>query len=115
MRYAIISLIMVTAVSVSATTRAEDQPDEAMAFFKKGIDLFNAEKYEDAASAFRRAYELKPNWKLNYNIGQSEAAAKRLGLALQAFEAYLSQGGDDISTERRDRDGGTKCPFGKRA
>ena len=102
MRIVFSSLLVFSLIFTGAVARAQDDEDEAMTFFKKGIDLFNSESYEEAAEAFRKAYELKPNWKLNYNIGQSEAAAKRLGLALQAFEAYLSQGGDDIPTERRD-------------
>ncbi|MBN2530772.1 MAG: tetratricopeptide repeat protein [Deltaproteobacteria bacterium] len=66
-------------------------------------NLFENEKYEDAASRFREAYALKPSWKILYNIGQCEAAAKNHGLALEAFERYLSEGGDDIFTERREK------------
>ena len=63
---------------------------------------FTGERYEEAAQAFRKAYELKPSWKLFFNIGQSEAAAKRSGLALEAFESYLAQGGDDVPEARRE-------------
>ena len=36
-----------------------------------------------------------------YNIGQCEAAAKRYGLAFEAFEKYLAEGGDEIPEDRR--------------
>ncbi len=36
-----------------------------------------------------------------FNIGQCEAAAKRYGLALEAFEGYLIKGGDDVPEEKR--------------
>ena len=60
--------------------------DEAATAFSKGVKLFKAEKYDEAVKAFRRAYELKPAWKIKFNIGQCEGALKRYGLAIEAFE-----------------------------
>lgn len=40
------------------------------------------------------------DWTLLFNIGQSEAAGKRYGLAYEAFEEYLSRGGNELSAER---------------
>ncbi|MBN2718361.1 MAG: tetratricopeptide repeat protein [Deltaproteobacteria bacterium] len=85
----------------------EDSPvydvnDKAMAEFQKGIDLFEAGKYIDAADSFRAAMAEKSSWKMYYNIGQSEAAAQRYGLALEAFEAYLVAGGDDVPFAKKD-------------
>jgi len=76
--------------------------DEARDAYAKGVAAFDAGRYAEAAEAFRQAYELKRSWKIQYNIGQSEAAAKRYGLALDAFEAYLAEGGDDVDQTRRD-------------
>lgn len=70
--------------------------------FNEGTQLFHDRDYDGAAAAFRSAHALRPNWKLLYNIGQSDAAAKRYGPALEAFEKYLVMGGDDIETGRRD-------------
>ena len=36
-----------------------------------------------------------------YNIGQSAASAKYFGIAYEAFELYLSKGGDDVAEQRR--------------
>ena len=82
---------------------ASETDDEATAAFQEGTALFHDNRYAAAADAFRRAYALKPYWKLFYNIGQSEAAAKRYGLALEAFEKYLVLGGDEIEQLRRDK------------
>ena len=76
--------------------------DEATDAFNLGKELFKKEDYAAASEAFRDANQLRPNWRLLYNIGQSEAAAKRYGLALEAFEAYMAKGGDDIPMTRRD-------------
>ena len=76
--------------------------DQAMDKYNLGVKLYNAERFDEAAEAFRAAYDLKPAWKLYYNIGQAEAAARRYGSALDAFEAYLVEGGDNIGIERRE-------------
>lgn len=99
------AVVLVTLLAVSATVgraEAEDVTTKAKAAFRVGKSLFEEGKYAEAAEAFRTAYEIRPNWKLFYNIGQCEALAKRHGLALQAFESYLSQGGDDIPGTRRE-------------
>jgi Tetratricopeptide repeat len=74
---------------------------EAKAAFTKGINLFHEKQYDDAAEAFSQAYKSEPTWKLFFNIGQCYAATKKYGLAIEAFERYLGEGGDDISDERR--------------
>jgi len=84
------------------TTAAADEQSEAKAAFEEGKVLFESGKFSEAAEAFRKANELNPNWKLLYNIGQSEAAAKRYGLALDAFEKYLAGGGDEVAKDRQD-------------
>ena len=98
-----LAMVMVTVCWLAATPGlAESTAGEAKAAFEQGKAAFGEDKFVEAAVAFRRAHELRPNWRLLYNIAQSEAAAKQPGLALQAFEAYLAQGGDDVSVERRD-------------
>lgn len=76
--------------------------DAAKQAYVDGVRLFEQGDYTGAADAFRKAYALKPTWKVLYNVGQSEAAAKRNGLALEAFEAYLTKGGDDVPDARRE-------------
>jgi tetratricopeptide (TPR) repeat protein len=85
-------------VCVARSALAED----AKALYQEGVAHFEAQRYAAASRAFRRAYDVKPSWKLLYNIGQSDAAGKRYGLALEAFEKYLVGGGDDVPEERRE-------------
>ena len=72
----------------------------AKKLFAEGGELFASGQYLASADAFRRAYEASPTWKLLFNLAQSETAAKRYGLAIEAFERYLSEGGDDIDVNR---------------
>lgn len=76
--------------------------EDAKALFEQARAAFHDGKYAEAADMFRAAYEMRPSWKILFNIGQSEAAAARYGLALEAFELYLVQGADDVPQERRD-------------
>jgi len=96
-RLLLLVLIWLFSISISAVAA---EKDSALAAFEAGTEQFKAGDYIEAADSFRKANELRPNWKLYYNIGQSEAAAKRHGLALEAFETYLSKGGDDIQKDR---------------
>jgi hypothetical protein len=103
-----VNRVLVLALSfaiVGASSTAAGQDDDkarAKAAFQRGKQAYQDQDYDAAAAAFREAYAIKPTWKVLYNIAQCEALAKRHGLAFEAFQQYLSQGGDDISTERRD-------------
>jgi hypothetical protein len=91
----------VICLTMSKFGRADDLEQHARAAFDEGRALFEKGDFGAAADAFRRANAIKPSWKILYNIGQSEAAAKRHGLALEAFEKYLAKGGDDVDATRR--------------
>lgn len=91
-----ISLFLASAICRSA------QGDDAKELYSRGIALYEQNHYKAAAEAFREAYRLRPSWKIQFNIGQCEASITRYGLAIQAFEAYLVGGGDDVPAERRD-------------
>lgn len=95
-------IIVAITMSLAGLARAGDPDEEAKKAYKSGTELFENESYREAADSFRTAYSLKPNWKIFYNIGQCEILAKRHGLALDAFESYIAQGGDDIPPNRRD-------------
>jgi tetratricopeptide (TPR) repeat protein len=74
--------------------------EEAKKSFQEGTRYYNDGEFLRAAEAFRKAYEIRPIWKLLFNIAQAEAAAKRYGLALEAFESYMARGGDEVSLMR---------------
>ena len=94
---------------------AQTTEEKAKAAFDEGTKYYKAENYLSAVEAFRRAYKLRPNWKLLYNIAQSEASANRHGTALQAFERYLADGGDQVPQGRMEEEvrgsGTTTCSF----
>lgn len=85
---------------VIADDKQDPNEEAAKQHFQEGSEFFEQKKFEDAVRAFRAAYEIKPTWKLHYNIAQAETAAKRYGLALEQFESYLAKGGDDVLADR---------------
>lgn len=93
---AILSFLITSSFSVVGAIA-----DEALEAFQTAKDAFEDGQYLEAARLFRKAYDAKPTWKLLYNMGQAEAAAKRYGLALEAFEQYIAEGGDEISQSRQ--------------
>jgi hypothetical protein len=95
-------MISAFACIVSAGSAQADDQQAARDAFQKGVAAFGADDFETAVVAFRRADDLAPSWKLKYNIGQCEAALKHYGLAIEAFELYLAEGGDEVPEERRD-------------
>ena len=84
------------------TKSAASDDKKAEAAFNRGVAAHKSGKMDEAVQAFRRADALKPSWKLQYNIGQCEAALRRYGLAIEAFEMYLGQGGDEVPKQRQD-------------
>jgi hypothetical protein len=101
-RVSMVAALVGLLVSLGAVPASGDDTERAKTAFAEGRTLFEGGDFSRAASAFRSAYALAPHWKVLYNIGQCEAAARRYGLALDVFEQYLAEGGDEIDAERRD-------------
>lgn len=100
MRGCLSFLVLLLVASLVGNQLSAQEPDPAKAAFERGLKQYQEGDFAGAAKAFREAYDLKPSWKILFNIGQAEAAAKRYGLALEALQKYLVEGGDDIPDER---------------
>lgn len=74
---------------------------EASQHFRRGVELYQEKDHEAALVEFQRAYELAPDYRLLYNIGQAKLEVKDYLGAAQAYDAYLTEGGGAIPPERR--------------
>ena len=98
-------LLGFTLLNAAICEAADEDERKAREAFQRGAEFYGQAQYAKAAEAFREAYRLRPSWRLFFNIGQCSAAAKEYGLALEAFESYLSEGGDEVPVEKRDAAG----------
>lgn len=80
---------------------ADTTSKEAKAQFEQGLELFSDGQHEQAAIAFERAYDLKPSYKILYNVGQVQNELRHYAAALEAYTLYLAEGGDKIDSLRR--------------
>ena len=75
--------------------------DEAAKHFERGVELYQEGSLDAALVEFERAYELVPNPQLLFNIAQVQTERHEYVLALELFQRYLTEGGVDVSEQRR--------------
>ncbi|HXU06929.1 MAG TPA: PEGA domain-containing protein [Polyangia bacterium] len=73
---------------------------EAQAHFHRGIEFYKQGDFAAAQVEFTRAYEMVPNYKILYNLGQVSYQRRDHAAALRYFRKYLSDGVDAIPAER---------------
>ncbi len=83
------------------TEESDDPTEEASERFRRGVKLYKDEDYVAALVEFKRAYELAPNYRVLYNLGQTSRGLKDYASALVAYQQYLDEGGDEIEEDRR--------------
>jgi hypothetical protein len=83
-------------------------PDEEMSErqrastrFRRGVDFYNNGDYRAALIEFQRAYEIAPNYRVLFNLGQASFQLHDYVEAKAFFERYLAEGGAEISEDRR--------------
>lgn len=79
----------------------EDSVAKALARYKRGQELYTERNFPAALIEFRKAYEIAPNYRVLYNIGQVCYQMQDYVCALQSLEQYLVEGGSDVTLDRR--------------
>ena len=96
------AVALITLLFLSSSALADKKTNkQAHAQFNIAVELFNEGKYDQAVIAFERAYELKPSFKILYNIAQTENELGHYATALEAYERYLEEGGERVPKRRR--------------
>jgi hypothetical protein len=105
-RFAFISLaaiwlgLLAAAPRAAGAAGADDAEQQARKQFNIGLELYEQGDFEKAAIAFTTAYELKPSYKILFNIAQTENELKHYARAIEAYRRYMDEGGADISPDR---------------
>lgn len=74
---------------------------DAELHFRRGVELYKQGDSSGAIVEFHRAYELLPNYRVLYNIGQTYYQLQRYADAMKALRTYLSSGGASIPATKR--------------
>jgi len=77
------------------------QVADAKERFRRALELHDEGNLDAARTELRRAYEIAPNYKVLFNLGQVEFELLDYPAALTTFEKYLSEGGEHIPKDRR--------------
>jgi len=75
--------------------------DEASRRFRAGVVFYKDRDFAAALVEFKRAYELDPNYRVLFNLGQTSQELNDYASALSAFRRYLDEGGKEIDKARR--------------
>jgi hypothetical protein len=78
--------------------------EEGRRLFRVGVALLqdpDGARYEDARIQFQRAYDLTRSWKVLGNLGLCQLKLERDGEAIESYEKYLAEGGDEIDAGER--------------
>lgn len=84
-----------------STAATPSTTDEARAHFKRGVELYQEGAFPGALAEFRRAYDLAPNPKVLFNIGQVYYQQRDYANALPYFERYLAESGAELAGKQR--------------
>jgi hypothetical protein len=75
--------------------------DEARTRYERGTQLYGEGDYKLALIEFTRAYDLAPNYKVLFNIGQVNLQLGNYAAARRAFEQYVKDGAGEIPDKRK--------------
>ena len=84
-----------------STEEAESDTAKAQVRFKRGQELYAERNFAAALIEFRKAYEIAPNHRVLFNIGQVCYQMQDYVCAHKSLEQYLTEGGTDVPAERR--------------
>lgn len=74
--------------------------EQARLHFTQGTKLYKDGDFDAALVQFERAYDVKPNYKVLYNIGQAYFQLRQYVEARDAMDRYVREGGNQIDAER---------------
>ena len=89
--------------SADATSAAPDEAvvQEAGQRYDRGLKMYAEGDYALAVIEFERAYELVPDYRVLYNIGQVRIQLAHYARARRALAQYLEEGADRVPEERK--------------
>jgi tetratricopeptide (TPR) repeat protein len=88
----------------TSRTLAQERVDpETQKHFDIANGLYGEQRYADALVEYDAAYDRSHNFRILYNRGNCLVMLKREPEAIETFERYLHDGGDQLAEERRSK------------
>ena len=75
--------------------------EQASASFRQGVQLYREGSFEAALAEFKKAYQLRPSYRVLYNIAQTYYELHDYVSASKNIKQYMLDGGSDIDPARR--------------
>ncbi len=97
----LLTMVVFLFANLALAEETTDADRQAKIQFEEGVRLFQEGNFDSAAIAFERAFELRPSYKILYNVGQVEAELKHYFRASEAYRKYLEQGAAEVDSARR--------------
>jgi len=99
-------MIFTAGAALLPDASAQQQPSakalqEARTRYEKGKQLYTEGAFDAALAELQRSYELAPSYKILYNIALVQRARNDFAGSLSAYEKYLSDGGKDLASSRK--------------
>jgi tetratricopeptide (TPR) repeat protein len=85
----------------AAPAASAESKASARAHFDKGLAASTDQRFGEAVVEFERAFELWPDFRVLYNIGNVRVALGRFTEAVDAYQAYLDKGAAEIPEARQ--------------
>jgi len=101
----LVTLTVSTEEARAADSSAKPSPEavaEAGQRYDRGLKLYSEGEYRLAVIEFERTYELVPDYRVLYNIGQVRIQLGDYARARVALERYVREGGDQLPQARLD-------------
>jgi len=89
-----------TAAPAASGAAAPSDVEQARLHFTQATKLYKDGDFDAALVQFERAYEVKPNFKVLYNIGQTYFQLRQYVEARDAMQRYTREGAAQIDAER---------------
>ena len=89
------------AQSTDSTEASPDDVEQARKHFGQGLKLYKDGDFDAALVQFERAYAVKPNFKVLYNIAQCYFELHQYVEARDTLSRYLKDGAGSIESERQ--------------
>ncbi len=114
MRPSTLALVLIVGVGATSRLAVAKQPaasaaqpagssaaaEEASQRFQRAVKLYRERSFDAALAEFNRAYELAPDYRVLYNMGQVQAERADYVAAVKFFRQYLKDGADAIGDAR---------------